>query len=355
MYASLRLLPVLTVAFVVAACQAIGPETIQRDRLDYTSAIGDSWKEQVLLNIVKLRYSDVPMFLDVSSVISSYTLQSQVEISARLFPKSAPSAFQNFGVTGLYTDRPTISYAPLTGEKFINNLLRPIPPQAIFAMIQAGTQADYILRVTVRAINDIYNYSGSRSRARHADPAFQRVIGAFRRIQQAGAMGMRIEKRRGVDVTLIFFRENAEEDVAKDIQLLSETLGIAPDKKEILLTFGSLHHSDGEIALLTRSMMEMLSELAVVVKVPEQHLAEGRARSIPESVARENPYPLVHIHSGSEPPTDANVSVRYRDYWFWIDDCDIESKRVFTFLRIFSSITKTGVVPQAPIITIPAN
>jgi hypothetical protein len=55
----------------------------------------------------------------------------------------------------MYTDRPTISYAPPTGDKYVNNLLRPIPPQAIFAMIQAGHQADYILQATERAINDV--------------------------------------------------------------------------------------------------------------------------------------------------------------------------------------------------------
>jgi hypothetical protein len=47
--------------------------------------------------------------------------------------------------------------------------------------------------------------------------------------------------------------------------------------------------------------------------------------------------------------------VRYRDYWFWIDDRDVYSRRVFTFLMMFTSIAETGVAPQAPIITIPAN
>jgi hypothetical protein len=253
----------------------------------------------------------------------------------------------------LYIDRPTIAYAPLTGEKFVNNLLRPIPPQAIFAMIQAGHQADYIFEAAVRAINDVYNYSASPARARREDPTFRLVIRAFRRIQQAGALGMRTEKLGGAEVTLISFRENASEDVAKDIQVLKELLGIRPDKKEISITFGSLRHRDDEIALLTRSMMEMLVELSAGIDVPQQHLVEGRARSAPEPVAGENP--LVRIHSSSEPPPDTYVAVRYRNYWFWIDDRDLDSKRAFLFLRIFSSIAETGAVPQFPIITIPAN
>jgi hypothetical protein len=71
--------------------------------------------------------------------------------------------------------------------------------------------------------------------------------------------------------------------------------------------------------------------------------------------ARPESYPLAHIRSGAERPADAYAAVRYRDYWFWIDDRDVRSKRVFTFLLMFSSIAESGTVPQAPIITIPAN
>ena len=60
MHRQLRLTLVLVAAIALAGCKAIGPGSVQRDRLDYANAIGDSWKEQALLNIVKLRYFDTP-------------------------------------------------------------------------------------------------------------------------------------------------------------------------------------------------------------------------------------------------------------------------------------------------------
>jgi hypothetical protein len=376
------MLAAAVVTATVGACQSIGPGSIPRDRLDYAGAIADSWKEQTLLNIIRLRYFDTPTFLDVASVISSYQLQGEVRFAAEVFPNARSDSNQAFGATGTFSDRPTISYAPLAGEKFVNSLLRPIPPQAVFAMVISGHRADYIFQATVRAVNDVYNYSGLPSRARPEDPQFSQVTAALRRLQQAGALGMRIERRvdsrdrgrsgrRGesagdpraedwinVEETWLFFRERVDERAAEDIRFVRQALGIRPEARELRLVFGSLRQKEDEIALLTRSIMEILVELSAGVEIPEQHVAERRARPLPRRPATSaDPRDdlIVHIHSGSEPPADAFVAVRYRGYSFWIDDRDLDSKRVFTFLRMFSSIAETGVTPQIPILTIPAN
>ena len=58
-----RRLAATVLGLSVGACSSIGPESVSHDRIDYASAIGNSWKEQTLLNIVKLRYADMPVFL----------------------------------------------------------------------------------------------------------------------------------------------------------------------------------------------------------------------------------------------------------------------------------------------------
>jgi len=376
--ALLRLTACLAAAVALQGCQSIGVSSVYRDRIDYGGAIADTWKEQTLLNIVKMRYFDTPTFLDVSSVISSYQLQGDVRLASEIFPYARVDRNRTVGVSGSFTDRPTISYSPLSGEKFVNSLLRPIPPQAVFGMILSGHQAEFILRATVRAINDIYNQSASPARAREEDPAFTQLVAALRRIQQAGALGMRIEPHvipreapapgggagpraeRGAvraETTWIFFRDKVSGELERDIHAVREALGIAPDVKEMRLVFGSLGGGGSEVAVLTRSIMEILTELSAGVEVPEQHIAEGRARPMTEitGMAGSGRYPIARIKVSDEPPPDAFVAVRYRDRWFWVDDRDFASKRVFTFLRMFSSIAETGVTPQLPVLTIPAN
>ena len=52
------------------ACSArMGPKSIPADRFDYADALTRSWKEETLLNMVKLRYVDPPLFLSVQQVV----------------------------------------------------------------------------------------------------------------------------------------------------------------------------------------------------------------------------------------------------------------------------------------------
>lgn len=94
----------LSVLLLLSACGGIGPLTVSRDRFDYTAVISDSWKRQMLLDIVMMRYGDAPVFMDVSSVISQYQVTGQISLGARVTPQSA-TRNETFGTSGQYIDR----------------------------------------------------------------------------------------------------------------------------------------------------------------------------------------------------------------------------------------------------------
>ena len=75
--------------FIMSGCSTIGPDTVKRDRFDYNSAISNSWKEQTLLNITKIRYADMPLFVDVASVVSGYSLERSVNLGGALSSSTA--------------------------------------------------------------------------------------------------------------------------------------------------------------------------------------------------------------------------------------------------------------------------
>src|SRR4051794_17603893 len=74
---------------LLTGCTHLGPKTISADRFDYSTAIAESWKQQTLLNIVKLRYMDLPVFVDVASIVSGYSMQTGVNVNGTLSSANA--------------------------------------------------------------------------------------------------------------------------------------------------------------------------------------------------------------------------------------------------------------------------
>jgi hypothetical protein len=351
----------LLIAVLATGCTSLGPTTVPHDRLDYINAIAESWKDQTLLNVVRLRYGDTPTFVDVSSVISGYTFQGQVsagEAIASSTTATIPSHLVTLGANAAYIDRPTITYTPVAGEKFARSMLRPLPPAEVFELIQAGYAADAVLQVTTRAINGIYNRSVVGGRVREADPEFYPLLEAVRRLQLSGAVSVRLDKRGNEETGTLILSTKRVAAIAQDLDFVRRTLGVTPDRNgEMSLTFGLLPKSPSEIAILTRSMSEILLEIGTGIDVPPADVSSGR--TVPSvrvaTAADPRDRPLIQIHSSTLPPSNSYAAVSYRGTWYWIADNDIASKRVFTFLMLFFSLAETGVTPQAPVLTVPAN
>lgn len=360
----LRCAAPLVLSAIIAGCSSIGPSTVPRDRGNYLAALSSSWKEQTLSNVIHIRYGDAPAFVDISSIVSSYVLQG--DVSAGLNVNSHTTSPANavpwntslFGAGGSYQDRPTISYTPLGGEKFTKRLIRPIPPLGIFELIQAGNAADTVLQITVRSLNGIRNQGTSGGEFVPADPRFYQLFDAFRRLQIAGRLSVRSEKHGTEEVGIFIISEALTPQEAQDVKYVRDTLRLKAGKDgELMIVFGAHQRAGNELAVLSRSMGDILIDLAMDVEVPPEHIAEGRTVPTVRSATAENPRdrPMVRIHSGASAPSRAFASVRYDNTSYWIDDNDYASKRTFTLLMIFTSLAETGVVPQIPSLTLPVR
>jgi hypothetical protein len=352
---------IVLLTMAVSGCGSVGPGTVARDRFDYIKAISDSWKSQMLLNLVKLRYGDAPVFLDVVSVINQYGIEGSLGFSGSWAQNAqAPwpyTALYNWIGSGRYAERPTITYSPLGGEKFARSLMTPIPPAAILNFLQAGYPVDVVLRLAVHSVNGIRSRYGGGARMHEADPEFYTLVEKLREIQRSGDIGLRVRKTGEQTSTLVVFSRKPNPAIQTARAEVRNLLGLDPKSEEFSVVYGSLATNDREIAILTRSMLEILIDLASYIEVPAASETERRTfpTPAPEVVNGAPVAPLIRIHSSPQSPGDAFAAVPYHQDWYWIDDKDLASKRLFSFIMFLFTLTETGDKQGAPIITVPVG
>lgn len=349
----------LALMWLCTSCQHLGPKTVPVDRFDYSTAIADSWKQQTLLNIVKLRYMDLPVFVDVASVVSGYSVQTGVSLSGTLSSQTAVQGnFGSLGGQAVYTDRPTITYVPMTGEKFLRGLITPIDPKNIFFLLQAGYAADFILGLSVESLNGVRNRSTIGGTVRGADPEFTRALALLREVQVAGAFGMRVEedKAKGSTGVVFFRRDDLPPDIAQKAAEIRRLLKLSADQQKFILSYSPVRGGENELAVNSRSMLQIIQAFASYVDVPPAHLKDRSAwPSLENAPTAESRQQTVRIHCGKEKPAGAFAAVRYRDHWFWIDNGDLQTKRALTVVMFFFTLGETGTDEKLPLITIPAQ
>jgi hypothetical protein len=346
----LRIVSVV-VALTLSSCVSVSPQRITTDRMDYGQVVADSWKRQTLLNVVRLRYSDAPVFLDVSSIINSYSVGGKASAKATLPERTDPNVFE-LGAEGAWSNTPTVTYQPLLGDRFTKSLLQPISPTSVFQLMQSGWPADLVLQTVVGSINGLRNSALGLG----ADPRFYELVEALSRIQRNAGLGIRVEPRKDSNSVLVVMRHDDTNDaLMKDSLVIQDLLNLKNGISEFEIAYGLVPKTKHEVAMLSRSMLEIMLQLGLGIDIPSEHLKDGRVLMGAWKSDNIVVKPLVHILSAVQRPEDAYAAVPYKGYWYWIDDKDVASKRTFTFLMILFSLAETGQATAGPVVTVPSR
>jgi len=343
--------PFCIALLATAGCASVSPTHVTTDRMDYGQVVAESWKRQTLLNVVRLRYADAPMFLDVASIINSHTVGGSGNAQATLPSGTSPDVF-GVGGSGVWSNTPTVTYQPLLGDRFTKSLLQPIPAVSVFQLLQGGWPASLVFRTVVGSVNGLRNASAGVA----ADPGFDELTDALSRIQRAGNIGIEVQPRKdGSGVLVVIRKPGTGPALSDDSRRVRELLGLSGDTTDFEVAYGLFPRGPNQVAVVTRSMMEIMLQLGFGIDLPPADVASGRVLPGKWQAGDAESKPLVHIKSGPEAPADTYSAVRYKGNWYWIDENDIVSKRTFTFLMILFSLAETGQSVAAPVVTVPSR
>jgi len=357
----------LSLVLVDISCQHIGPKTIEDDRFAYNKALLNSWKQQTLLNIVRIRYDDLVSFVDVASVAQTHSLTGTAgaSLGASIFPwdKTSNTLGPSLSGSRQATDSPVISYTPLTGAEFTRNLNSPIKPVEICNLIESGYSADALLNLTLSSINDINSVKRDVNLVNKPDriarsTEFTELTQAIECAHGYGDINFYIQPGTDSDPAKVFMVIKDKDCGKKDrwckshpVAFVREKLELEPLTTQFEIVAGPNRMKDAEIAVQTRSAIAAMKWLSDYVQVPEAHINAGFARRKYADVQNS---PITVQWSVKE-PRGVFAAVPYEGYWFWIPENDVKSKFSLIYLRTLLALADTTAKPSPPVLTIPTR
>ncbi|MDR5831122.1 hypothetical protein P9250_24925 [Caballeronia sp. LP006] len=348
------LIAVLSASFLAAGCAGIGPSRLKADQVDYSRALGDAKKREILAAIVGLRFADSPSFLTVSSIIAAYTFDTTAGATLNAGSGSVPNYAAATGSVS-YSNHPTFTFTPTTGDAYASAYIHPLAPALVMPLAESGIPVDLLLRITAQSIGGLQNGTALGGPNGSGAPEFFMLIQALRRLQLAGELN--IESRNGKDggvfITLGATRSGTNKQTVGDLTLVRKLLKLSPKMKTYELVYGQAADHD-RIPMVTRSVLGILTDIGAQITVPDEQVGTGATKPTIGLIGGET-RPTIIVQVGEKPPQDAYVSVPYDKTNYWIDRRDFDSKYAFTVVQNLMALAEVTDTSKAPVVTIPAN
>ncbi len=353
----------LTLALTfLTSCSSMGPNSVRAGRLEYNKALGESASEQLLLNIVKMRFLDRPVFLSVTSMTSNLSFQTELGTSTPDVFKSTQFT-TTVNPTLTWKDNPTITYEELTGAEYVIQMLSPIPAETVVLLLQSWP-ADMVLPLAVNEINNISNTWNPINLNLNADAESEhkRFTALTKVIDQLDAqrtLEWSVTRNATANVTTefaILLNRPKDPKTQKLTEQLVSDLGLKKANEgttKFSVEYGLQPKDETTIVFGTRSIQDIMSFASMDVDIPEA-LADVALSRTPGWDDRDG-YRLLHIKSSQSKPRHVAVSIPYHGYWFYIDDDDLQSKATFLLMEVLMGMQSGASTTGAPVLTIPVS
>jgi len=346
---------------VLAGCNAVGPASLKMGRAQYNIAIQQTNSEQLLLNLVRLRYRDTPYFLEVASVSTSFDFGASASAGVSLVESSDNTYGINTGIS--FSEQPTVTYTPLQGNDFVTQLMSPIDLDRILLLYHSGWSIDRIFRVTVQNINGLKNAPNASGPTPDGVPVYKEFSNATRLLRELQVKGVLeigqviSDEHDSLGIELHIAEHAANWNEVKE---LYELLGLESGRTHFALTTEVGNGGKDRIVVVLRSLMSSLFYVSQSVQAPHEDEIAGRVTVSKDEEGNQFQWSkvtggLMEIRSAKKRPQNADITVYYRGSWFYIDDSDLTSKSTFSLLMQLFALQAGEIKGTGPILTLPVT
>jgi hypothetical protein len=337
----------------------LGPAALRGSRSAYNDAIVATNNQQVLSMVVRMRYGEPTGLLAVSSVTSNMNLQASAGAEFGIGPDSNYQGnLVPLSAGFAYEENPTISYTPVQGEKYMRQLLSPLPLDLTVLLLHTLRGSPQGATLLLRSINGTRNPDFLADPSVEVDPRFTRLVELLAALARQGRASWAQDADPATSFVLAFTGDG--DAFAVQIAELYGLLGFAPpgDLDGVVtlpLRLGIGRPDEPAVHLETRSIFELFNVAAASVEVPEEHVAAGIAQALPPAgPAGGN----IRIRRSKGRPDGALVATRHHGWWYFIEGSDTASKLTFRIIESLISVRIADAVDHGkatPVLTVPVS
>ncbi len=347
----------ILVTCVTSACNTLGPSTIGNGRMAYNQAISTTDQQQMLLAAVHNRYEERASLLAVASVTANVSVSSRATVQAGFGSKeNYVGNLVPFSGGVVYEENPTISYVPVSGEKYLQQTTSPLPLSLLARVTESAIDPGFYYKTLITSVNGLSNHAflfdGERLDDRFL--RFVEIMDVLTRrhsiswvddYPRPGQQSLVVEHRSPDSASLI--EELVSLTGLSDVTLSQQFVVIPVARAAVEVDYSVLRFT-------TRSVLQLIDILAASVDVPQGDVASGAAVAQRELGL---PGQGVRVRFSVDEPESVSVKVEYRGGWYYISDNDLVSKRFFRLLAGLWSAAISGTVDGsgAPVLTVPVS
>ncbi|HPG24389.1 MAG: hypothetical protein H6748_15720 [Spirochaetaceae bacterium] len=369
-----RLLSVLVIAGLLAilasGCRGrLGPASVRMTRTDYNVAAQETSAQELLLNLVRLRYRDTPYFLQIASLSTNMKATAGLTGQGSFLTPGADAGLLTGSVA--IEESPTVTYTPIVGDRFVSELLEPVEPGILLLLSHAGWSIDRFFRLLVQEANGVANAPTASGPTPDLEPVYTDFLRASELLRVLQSRRQIALIRGALDATGRELATNAGASAKSGVLLrltpdalgtsehreLASLLGLDPSRTLFELVQGIGAHSPHRINLVLRSVLSAMFYASHGIAVPDEDREAGRVTTTRTTAGEPFDWhrltgTLLRVETG-RPPIRPYTAVRYRGHLFWIDDADRESKSTFSMLDLVIALKSGDVPTTGPILTLP--
>lgn len=334
---------------IVTGCNSIGPKQIYLDRNRYNDIIHQTTDEQLLTNIVRLRYVESTAFLKLSNVTSSYSLNQSTGsgtsaaltyFTGKAGPVNSWNITRDYTLspTIAYSDTPTITYLPVDDSDFVNELMTPISLQQLHLLFSGGIdEPNTLLRLLVSSVNNIENASRASSAKFNGLPNYKKYYEFLRYllpIVEGDHADVYPQKING-DYELVV---NMDKTIrySYGANQVRKLLEISPQTPNLIFV-DNFADTKNVAHIRLRSVYGVMTYMSYGVQIPKEDKCANfvyvhRNPDGTEFDWRPLTSNLFTVYSSDVEPFNAYVKVYTHNHWFYIRKDDLDSKASFTLL-----------------------